>query len=100
MLPLAGDADIAKELGTRHRAAIGISKESDAIAVVVSEETGKISVAKDGILIADVREEVLKKILISNIVTKRFSEQENNNKGLFETLKEKFNNNKIKDKKE
>ena len=77
MLPLASDADIAKELGTRHRAAIGISKESDSIAVVVSEETGKVSVAKDGTLIADVREDVLKKILISNIVTKRFSEKDN-----------------------
>ena len=77
MLPLASDTDIAKELGTRHRAAMGISKESDAIAVVVSEETGKISVAKDGTLIADVREDVLKKILISNVVTKRFSEKEN-----------------------
>ena len=76
MLPLASDADIARELGTRHRAAIGISKESDAIAIVVSEETGKISVAKDGTLIADVREDVLKKILISNIVTKRFNEDE------------------------
>ena len=77
MLPLASDTDIAKELGTRHRAAIGISKESDAIAVVVSEETGKVSVAKDGTLIADVREDVLKKILISNIVTKRFNEKDN-----------------------
>ncbi len=77
MLPLAGDSDIAKELGTRHRAAIGISKESDAIAIVVSEETGKISVAKDGILIADVNEEALKKILINNIITKRFPEKNN-----------------------
>lgn len=73
VLPLADDSDIAKELGTRHRAAIGISKESDSIVVVVSEETGKISVAKDGTLIADVREDVLKKILISNVVTKRFT---------------------------
>lgn len=73
VLPLADDTDIAKSLGTRHRAAIGISKESDAITVVVSEETGKISVAKDGTLIMDVREDVLKKILISNIVTKRFA---------------------------
>ncbi len=100
MLPLAGDTDIARELGTRHRAAIGISKESDAIAVVVSEETGKISVAKDGTLIADVREEVLKKILISNIVTKRFPEKENNNKGFVEIIKEKitnFKNKKTKD---
>lgn len=72
MLPLASSADIAKELGTRHRAAIGISKESDSIAIVVSEETGRISVAKDGTLIADVREDALKKILISNVVTKRF----------------------------
>ena len=96
MLPLASDTDIAKELGTRHRAAIGISKESDAIAVVVSEETGKISVAKDGTLIADVREDVLKKILISNIVTKRFTEKENVLNERFTRIKSIFekNNNK------
>ena len=87
MLPLAGDKDIAKELGTRHRAAIGISKESDAIAVVVSEETGKISVAKDGTLIADVREDVLKKILINNIITKRFPENKTKNKSFIEKSK-------------
>ena len=92
MLPLASDTDIAKELGTRHRAAIGISKESDSIAVVVSEETGKISVAKDGTLIADVREDVLKKILISNVVTKRFPEQENRKNDRFKNIKEKLNN--------
>lgn len=68
MLPLADDRDIARELGTRHRAAIGISKESDAIVVVVSEETGKVSIAKDGTLIADVREDILKKILIKNLI--------------------------------
>ena len=68
MLPLSNDQDIARELGTRHRAAIGISKQSDAIAVVVSEETGKISIAKDGTLIADVKEDVLKKILLKNLI--------------------------------
>ena len=76
MLPLASDGDIARELGTRHRAAIGMSKESDAIIIVVSEETGKISVAKEGTLIADLKEEALKKILISNIITKRFKESD------------------------
>lgn len=76
MLPLANDDDIARELGTRHRAAIGMSKESDAIIVVVSEETGKISIAKEGTLIADLKEEAIKKILISNIITKRFKEED------------------------
>ena len=76
MLPLSNDKNISKALGTRHRAAIGISQESDSIVVIVSEETGKISVAKEGTLIADVREDTLKKILISNVVTKRFIDQD------------------------
>ncbi len=88
VLPLADDKDIAKELGTRHRAAIGISKESDSIVVIVSEETGKISVAKDGTLIADVREDVLKKILISNIVTKRFTAERKERKETLKKVKE------------
>ncbi|MCI8760121.1 MAG: TIGR00159 family protein [Clostridia bacterium] len=88
VLPLADDKDIAKELGTRHRAAIGISKESDSIVVVVSEETGKISVAKDGTLIADVREDVLKKILISNVVTKRFTSEKKERKDRIKKVKE------------
>ena len=92
MLPLAGDKDIAKELGTRHRAAIGISKESDSIAVVVSEETGKISVAKDGTLIADVREDALKKILINNIVTKRLVQDKSKSKERLKKIKDKFKN--------
>ena len=87
ILPLADDKDIARELGTRHRAALGISKESDAIAVVVSEETGKISVAKDGTLIADVKEDALKKILIKYVVTKRFAEHER--KKFIDIIKEK-----------
>lgn len=88
VLPLADDKDIAKELGTRHRAAIGISKESDSIVVIVSEETGKMSVAKDGTLIADVREDVLKKILISNVVTKRFAVEKKERKDTIKKIRE------------
>lgn len=90
VLPLADDKDISKELGTRHRAAIGISKESDSLVVVVSEETGKISVAKDGTLIADVREDVLKKILISNIVTKRFAIEKKERKNRLKEIRDKI----------
>lgn len=88
VLPLADDKDIAKELGTRHRAAIGISKESDSIVVVVSEETGKISIAKDGTLIADLREDALKKILISNVVTKRFAVEKTERRNKIMQIKE------------
>ena len=77
ILPLADDKEIAKEIGTRHRAGIGISKESDAIAIIVSEETGKISVAIDGNLIADVKEEALKNILIKYMINKRFAVERN-----------------------
>ena len=95
VLPLADDKDIARELGTRHRAAIGISKESDSIVVVVSEETGKISVAKDGTLIADVREDVLKKILISNVVTKRFAVEKRERNNRVKAIREKLKREKV-----
>ena len=94
ILPLANDADIAKELGTRHRAGLGISKETDAIAVIVSEETGKISIAKDGNLIVDVKEEALRNILIKNIITKRYEERPK--RKLFKYNK-KIDKNKVKD---
>ena len=100
MLPLASDKAIARELGTRHRAGIGVSIESDSIAVIVSEETGKISVAKDGTLIADVREDVLKKILINNIVTKRFSERKTKKEHKISKLIAKWKNSEKKAKKE
>ena len=87
ILPLANDKQRAKELGTRHRAAIGISKETDSIAVVVSEETGKISIAKDGTLIADVNDEVLKKVLIKNIVTNRLVDEDKIKKDRIKNLK-------------
>ena len=48
ILPVSHNLDIPKELGLRHRAAMGISQESDALAIIVSEETGSISVAYKG----------------------------------------------------
>ena len=98
VLPLADDNDIAKELGTRHRAAIGISKESDSIVVVVSEETGKVSIAKDGTLIADVKEDALKKILISNVVTKRFAVEKRERKNKIREIREKLHKEKQEEK--
>ncbi len=94
MLPLADDQDIARELGTRHRAAIGISKESDAIAIVVSEETGKISIAKDGTLIADIKEEALRKILMKHIVIKRFGEDDVQKENRLKNIRRKLKNEK------
>ncbi len=76
ILPLADDKDIAKEIGTRHRAGIGISKETDAISVIISEETGKISVAKDGTLIADLKEDTLRNILLKHVVKKQYENKE------------------------
>lgn len=53
-LPLSDNRDLSKELGTRHRAAVGISEVTDSLTVIVSEETGRVSVAMDGELFRDV----------------------------------------------
>ncbi|MBD8498527.1 MULTISPECIES: diadenylate cyclase CdaA [Paenibacillus] len=58
-LPLSENPFISKELGTRHRAAIGISEVCDAISVVVSEETGQVSLAINGQVVRDIKEESL-----------------------------------------
>lgn len=72
-LPLTQNTDINKKLGTRHRAAIGISENSDAITIVVSEETGMISLAVNGQLTRGYDKEKLKDIMIK-IIKKGFSE--------------------------
>lgn len=63
ILPVSHDLSIPKELGLRHRAALGISQESDAVAVIVSEETGSISVAMKGELRLRLSAEELESIL-------------------------------------
>ncbi len=63
-LPLTDSLDISKDLGTRHRAAVGISEVSDSLTIVVSEETGKVSIAMGGELYRNVDAEFLKNKLI------------------------------------
>lgn len=62
-LPLSDNMDISKDLGTRHRAAVGISEVTDSLTLVVSEETGRVSVASGGRLIRVSDAEQLKEIL-------------------------------------
>lgn len=66
ILPLTSNTQLSSELGTRHRAAIGLSESSDAIVVVVSEETGAISVAEKGTLKRDISVGDLREILTKN----------------------------------
>ncbi|MBQ3195792.1 MAG: diadenylate cyclase CdaA [Clostridia bacterium] len=68
-LPLSQDPDIMKELGTRHRAAIGITEVSDAVVIIVSEETGIISVARDGNLERGLSGAALEKLLLDLLLT-------------------------------
>ena len=62
-LPLTSNTNLSRDLGTRHRAALGISEASDAIVVIVSEETGKISIAINGSLTRNLTETSLKTAL-------------------------------------
>ncbi len=62
-LPLSENPFISKELGTRHRAALGVSEVTDSVTIVVSEETGNISIMKNGELHRDLKEEQLRSLL-------------------------------------
>lgn len=64
-LPLSDNSNLSKELGTRHRAGIGVSEVTDSFTIIVSEETGKVSIATKGRLIRDVDDEGLRKRLES-----------------------------------
>ncbi|MCF7817494.1 MAG: diadenylate cyclase CdaA [Kiritimatiellales bacterium] len=71
LFPLSQKEELSKTLGTRHRAAIGITEETDAIVVVVSEETGAISVAYNGRLRRGLEEERLRRVLTSMLRRER-----------------------------
>ena len=63
LLPLTSNNNLSRELGTRHRAAIGLSESTDAVVIVVSEETGRISIAMNGSIMRSLSEESLRKAL-------------------------------------
>ncbi|WP_156321101.1 diadenylate cyclase CdaA [Bacillus sp. JCM 19041] len=67
-LPLSEDSSISKELGTRHRAALGVSEVTDCITLIVSEETGAISISKRGALYRNLTEEQLRELLEQNLI--------------------------------
>ena len=77
VLPLSNSTRISADLGTRHRAAVGISEVSDAVVVVVSEETGTISVAEGGMLKRHLAPQTLEKLLMRELNPKDPEEQKN-----------------------
>ena len=83
ILPLTQNNALDSELGTRHRAAIGMSEHSDAVVVVVSEETGSISVAVNGVLTRDITRGKLREVLLSELIPQANEETVNGKAKLF-----------------
>ena len=91
ILPLTQNTSLDSELGTRHRAAIGMSEQSDAVVVVISEENGTISVAQNGELTRDITSGKLREILLGELITQNDEVQEKSKKSFFKK-KSKTNN--------
>ncbi len=87
MLPLSQNASLSSDLGMRHRAGIGMSEHSDAVVVIVSEETGSISVAMDGMLKRHLTPEMLEKILRTELMPDAGTVQRKGLAGLIASLK-------------
>lgn len=87
VLPLTDNISATGQLGTRHRAAIGVSEVSDALAVVVSEETGQIAVAHNGRLIRNLDQDRLRLVLRSLL---RLDAPEREKRGVFQTIGERL----------
>ena len=75
MLPLSSNPNLSRELGMRHRAGIGMSEASDALVVIVSEETGAISVAEGGMLKRHLSKETFEKILRTGLMAEEEGKQ-------------------------
>ena len=75
VLPLSGSQTLSRDLGTRHRAAVGMSESADSVLVVVSEETGAISVAIGGMLKRHLSPDVLRKVLEAELITDNKTEK-------------------------
>ena len=84
VLPLSNNLDLGKDMGTRHRACLGIAENSDAIAIVVSEETGIISMAKNGVLIRHFDRQTLYTRLVDEMIPKETATEKSRG---FDTIK-------------
>ena len=87
VLPLTQRTNLSKDLGMRHRAGIGLSEESDAVIIVVSEETGAISAAMDGMLKRHLSGEALDKLLRSELIREEDSTEKH---GLIDNIRNFF----------